>query len=130
MLLGEESKLCGTESKTEMANFVGEVKSQVPSFLQCKLCDDIHPVYKCLVFKAMDLKSKENFVQENKLCVKCLRSFHLGNCRDVSSNNACPKCSPAAYHNSVLCPGNMANKSKQATEKKPTTGDWANDEWD
>lgn len=118
MLLGEESELCESTSNMELANFVSEIKNQVPPFLQCKLCKDIHPVYKCLVFKGMDLKSKQDFVAKNNFFVKCLRQSHVGNCRDASSNNECPKCPPNTFHNSVLCPENLANKNKQLPEKK------------
>lgn len=127
MWLGEESKaseepnkseLCGATNKKELDKFVGEIKLKMPTFLQCKLCSDIHPMYKCSEFKAIDLKSKERFVSENNLCVKCLRHFHVGKCRDDTCNNECPKCSPATFHNSVLCPKNMMNTIKQATTKK------------
>lgn len=127
MWLGEEGRLCVETSKCEMVDPFNKEKEKVPAFLQCKLCEYIHPIYKCLVFKAMDLGSKEKFVMQNNLCVKCLRSSHLGNCRDVSSNNACPKCSPFTYHNSVLCPKNMSNEIKQTPAKKSSED--GGDEW-
>lgn len=130
MFLGEESKLCDSTSKMELANFVSEVKNQVLSFLNCKLCKDIHSVNKCLVFKGMDLKSKQDFVADHHLCVKCLRQSHVDRCRDALCNNECPKCPSATFHNSVLCPENMANKSKQLPAKATKTSNWTTEEGD
>lgn len=127
MWLGEESKTCSETNKWDVEAF-GQNKKSVPSFLQCKLCEGIHPVYKCLVFKAMKLGEKEELVLKNNWCVKCLQPAHLGKCRDDLSNNACPKCAPTTFHNSILCPKNIANVSKQISTEVRATVEC--DEWE
>lgn len=82
-----------------------EAKKEAPQFLQCVLCDGIHPRYKCDAFKAMTLEQRLSHVQSEGLCVRCLREMHNGYCKDESCNLPCPTCAPEreVYHNRFLC---------------------------
>lgn len=82
-----------------------------PEHLQCVLCNDIHPVYKCESFKAMNITGRKNHIKNNGLCERCLRKKHEGQCEFKKCNEPCPKCKPAiVYHNSTICPNKELNK--------------------
>lgn len=120
-----------TQAKPKPEAFVSsvqalqEAKRNVPSFLKCTLCDGIHPIYKCEMFKGMSLEQRNTHAELEELCRKCLRTNHQGPCVQTKSNESCPSCAPMTlYHNSMLCPKNTRNKSANAIPKH----DW-NDEW-
>ncbi|XP_031637717.1 uncharacterized protein LOC116350124, partial [Contarinia nasturtii] len=80
-------------------------KRSYPDFLQCVLCENIHPIFRCECFIAMNLSGRKNHVAEHQLCVRCLRNSHTGPCARKECNEPCPKCKPDnKYHNSLLCP--------------------------
>lgn len=80
-------------------------KEIVPDFLQCVLCDDVHTIFNCDIFREMNLAGRLNHVAEHNLCVKCLRKSHTGRCKNKRCNEECPKCKPEKkFHNSWLCP--------------------------
>lgn len=97
-----------TNPSTKQYNFKHqnfENKQRVREFLQCVLCDDIHPIYRCESFKAMNLTDRKEHVNQNNLCQRCLRKNHDGRCDRKENNEECPKCKPASkFHNSLLCP--------------------------
>lgn len=72
--------------------------------LKCELCSEAHQLFKCEVFKAMNLNGRKKHISDHDLCEKCLRDNHSGPCRNKFSNNACPRCLPEKkYHNSMIC---------------------------
>lgn len=83
-------------------------KANAPLWKQCTLCDDIHGRYGCPVFQAMGYTQKWAHVQQEGLCVKCLRHYHEPRpCENKLSNENCPLCyqqGVITYHNSQLCP--------------------------
>lgn len=86
-------------------------KGQIPDFLDCKLCGQVHPLYKCNLFKAFYLWKKLKHVQENALCKRCLRKRHSGDCTNPKCNLPCPQCMPLRkFHNSTLCPKQEYNR--------------------
>lgn len=90
----------------------------IPDFLQCTIagCDEVHPLYRCESFEAMNLNARKIHVIENDLCEQCLRNRHDGRCQNPKSNEECPKCKPASnIHNSMLCPNADLNQ-KMANE--------------
>lgn len=105
-----------------------EAKKQAPNFLQCKLCDGIHPLYKCDVFKSLSLGERLSFAQQEMLCERCLRPGHDGYCVKDSCNRVCPSCLPreSVRHNSYLCPV----KYEQDRWMKDMAGkEWADESW-
>lgn len=97
------------------SNTLAEEKAKSPAFLQCKLCPRIHPAYKCDVYKALPLHKRVEYVKNQKLCVKCLRSQHTGDCVDAKSNKHCPICQVEVFHNSTLCDTKAAKEGKQTS---------------
>lgn len=79
-------------------------KKNQPIWLQCVLCDGIHPRFGCDIYNGWALDRKEFHVQEQHLCVRCLRQNHPGDCVDPKCNRPCPKCNDGTKHNSTLCP--------------------------
>lgn len=73
-----------------------------PEWLQCVLCNTIHTLFRCDVFKDMNLNGRKNHVQQYNLCDRCLRKRHTGQCEVSRCNKECPRC-PGKYHNSFLC---------------------------
>lgn len=107
-----------------------QAKGDVPEYLKCKLCDGIHPLYKCDEFTSKAFDQRWIYVRSEQLCVKCLRQNHNGNCEVASCNLPCPSCAPSkVFHNSKLC-GNKKDK-KQSEVKPMPRKDWANEQnWD
>lgn len=92
-------------------NALEDEKKRSAKFLQCSLCINIHPLYKCDVFLQMPLPEKQMHVSLKKLCVRCLRSAHPSSCWNEQSNLPCDKCKPMIeYHNSALCPKSVVNQ--------------------
>jgi len=80
-------------------------KSKQPKFLQCVLCPGIHPVRKCDNFTIKNIDERYEHVADHRLCVRCLRPDHDGDCLDSKCNLRCPNCVPKVlFHNSLLCP--------------------------
>lgn len=103
-------KRSGTHNQEAEANN----KKDLPEFLQCVLCDEIHPIYRCNNFKAMDRTDRLNHVSKHDLCIKCLRKNHTGECVAEKCNEECPRCWPEnELHNSMLCPNNLNIKSRK-----------------
>lgn len=104
------------QDQQKAGNTSGDDKANAPGFLQCDLCDGVHPKYKCKVYLEMSLSDRLLNVQEQSLCVKCLRKKHQGGCADPRSNQSCPKCAPQAlYHNSSLCPKQVNQAETRTT---------------
>lgn len=86
-----------------------EEKRKAPSHMQCTLCELVHARYKCDVYLEMQFVDKWRHVENEGLCVKCLKSRHGHTpCDNRLSNEKCPACyqeaRKIAYHNSTLCP--------------------------
>lgn len=79
---------CQNESDTDHS----KEDSYIPEYLDCALCDKIHPIYRCDIFRAMSLNDRKNHIEENNLCVRCLRRNHYGPCIRPQNNDECPKC--------------------------------------
>lgn len=108
-----------TASKCEQSRAMKNVQSQqawddekrrAPEFMQCKLCDGVHALYKCEVYVGMGYRQKWQCVKDYKLCQRCLKKDHLGSCENKLNNEKCQKCYESgysrtvSYHNSSLCP--------------------------
>lgn len=130
----QTSGLVHTDGDGEKKAFVTSVqslrvaKSQAPRFLQCSLCDGIHPRYKCDAFKQMSLAGRQAHVSSESLCEKCLRENHRGDCQQEKCNRSCPSCMPAtAYHNSLLCP---KRERQEAEFKAKANVNWNDESWE
>lgn len=101
--------------------------ADVPDFLQCDLCNDMHPLFKCEIFKTMSLTGRKSHVIEKNLCEKCLRPNHSGDCRKRQCNIPFPNCKPETrYHNSWLCQNrelNMRMNMLKSDNKRRRKGD-------
>lgn len=127
-----------TQAKQEKNRFPHQNKyaqqlsnKSAPDFLNCKLCSNIHPIYKCDVFKAMNFAGRKDYVIQANLCYRCLRPNHGDTeCNKSEPCKPCPKCPQKTYHNSWLCPTKEAdirsallaveNESKKAKAVKRT----------
>lgn len=93
-----------SQAKFTTMQALAVAKLEAPIFLQCILCDGIHPKYKCTVFIEMNFAARWAHVRAEKLCEKCLRPAHQGKCVAPGCNKPCPHCMPSVvYHNSLLC---------------------------
>ncbi|XP_055309640.1 uncharacterized protein LOC129573278, partial [Sitodiplosis mosellana] len=103
-LTTKENASSSKRAKRSERNF-GSNKNELPDFLQCVLCDDTHPIYKCENFISMSLAGRKNHAVQHNLCERCLRKNHNGPCVKKTCNQECPRCKSAVrYHNSLLCP--------------------------
>ena len=57
---------------------------------QCVLCNDAHPLSRCLRFRNMNVSERARFVEEQKVCSNCLRVGH--EIEQCLSNNRCLIC--------------------------------------
>lgn len=73
------------------------------TFSKCTLCPQSHQLFKCEVFKAMNLNGRRNHISEYDLCERCLQKSHGGRCSNKRSNDPCPRCGNNKYHNSMIC---------------------------
>lgn len=92
------------KQQTQQKSYPAMDKAQAPDFLDCALCDEVHPIYKCNKFKATDLNRRRNHVSQNNLCERCMRPNHRGDCKEPKSMEQCPDCRKGTRHNSWLCP--------------------------
>lgn len=101
-------------------NALANEKKHFAPFLQCNLCEFVHPKHKCPVYKQMTFHDKKNHVAAKDLCIKCVRPIHPGQCEDPSCNEKCPTCfkkkNITAYHNSSLCPTKEEEKQQRNEE--------------
>ena len=44
---------------------------------KCLFCSGVHRIWKCLAYKKLSYEDKKKFVQENRLCLKCLSRGHF-----------------------------------------------------
>lgn len=80
-------------------------KQAPPEYMQCKLCDSIHPLHKCEVFKGMSLNGRKDYVIANNLCYRCMRKEHgSSECNSMHKCEPCRRCPSRKFHNSLLCP--------------------------
>lgn len=107
------------KKQVELAQQHFERNESIPEFLQCILCEDIHPLYGCDVFRAMDFNERRNHVDRNDLCERCLRKNHSGRCKRKANNRKCPKCKPESkFHNSWLCPNSEIMRNSALLDRK------------
>lgn len=112
--------------ESDWSSTLAEEKANCPAFLQCKLCVGIHPIYKCKVYKSKSLAQRQKYVNDENLCVRCLKPKHTGKCLDAKSNNPCPVCANESYHNSTLCETKAAKAKAAKDNKQPSVSD---DDW-
>lgn len=67
----------------------------------CEACSGEHQLYNCEDFKALNLRSRKDFVERRNLCTNCLKQGHAAaNCYQ----GPCIRCPSRPMHNSILCP--------------------------
>ncbi|GFU11385.1 DUF1758 domain-containing protein [Trichonephila clavipes] len=74
------------------------VNSKKITVKPCILCQNSHPLYKCIAFQNMSVECRKKFVSNNKLCINCLR-LHSGACM---SKCKCTVSGCKGLHNSLL----------------------------
>lgn len=84
----------------------------------CEACSGEHQLYNCDDFKALNLRSRRDFVERRNLCTNCLKQGHTAaNCYQ----GPCIRCPSRPMHNSILCPTKDISKPvvvATATESK------------
>lgn len=112
------------KQQTQQKSYPLMDKAQAPDFLNCALCDEVHPLYKCNRFKALDLARRRKHVDQYNLCERCLRRNHRGDCSDPKSMEHCPDCRKGVKHNSWLCPTKEAKiLEAHMTRKRDASND-------
>lgn len=95
------------EPQNKAKRFKNRNKSydQFPTnFPKCALCPESHQLFRCDIFKAMNLNGKKKHISDHDLCERCLLKKHTGRCKNKKSNDPCPRCGPEkSYHNSLIC---------------------------
>ncbi|GFY15336.1 DUF1758 domain-containing protein [Trichonephila clavipes] len=74
------------------------VNSKKITVKPCILCQNSHPLYKCIAFQNMSVECRKKFVSNNKLCINCLR-LHSGACM---SKYKCTVSGCKGLHHSLL----------------------------
>lgn len=69
-------------------------------FIQCVVCQRLHPLFRCQKYLNMPLNARQNVVRMNELCRSCLSKGHYVN---TCKQTCCKRC-PNKMHNSTLCP--------------------------
>lgn len=69
-------------------------------FIQCVVCQRLHPLFRCQKFLNMPLNARQTVVRMNELCRSCLSKGHYVN---TCKQTCCKRC-PTKMHNSTLCP--------------------------
>lgn len=67
---------------------------------QCRLCDEEHPLYKCIKFRELAVKNRWQKAKDARVCIKCL-SMHDPKQKCSLNFDKCPVC--AKPHNRLLC---------------------------
>ncbi|GBM17688.1 hypothetical protein AVEN_168530-1 [Araneus ventricosus] len=84
-------------------------------------CDEIHPLYKCPIYKNMSVSERVEFVKSNSLCFNCLEkgNHRANNCRSKFLCGICKKKHHISLHyprqpktNKETISQNMSNQSK------------------
>ncbi|GBN56105.1 hypothetical protein AVEN_110858-1 [Araneus ventricosus] len=84
-------------------------------------CDEIHPLYKCPIYKNMSVSERVEFVKSNSLCFNCLEkgNHRANNCRSKFLCGICKKKHHVSLHyprqpktNKETISQNMSNQSK------------------
>lgn len=94
-------------------------------FKPCTLCNQMHPLHRCEIYRAMSLSDKWTQVDKDGLCRKCLFKYHQGPCLNPKCNEKCPQCikhGKTVYHNSSLCP--EAYSAPSSTPKPNNDDEW------
>lgn len=78
--------------------------------IQCKLCNENHPLYRCAKFRSLSVKARIQKAHDAKVCLKCL-SHH--DAKEICKFDKCPVCSKV--HNRLLC---YEDESRRNSEKK------------
>lgn len=130
-VLGDESRnIPNVVDEAGMATplHMSDAKQKVAKYLQCVCCDGIHPIYRCGTFLRLPLHIKKMHITDLKLCDRCLREEHDGQCKDPKQNNPCPGCLPdRQYHNSSMCP--KKHKSEFRERPGPSKKWQPDEEW-
>ena len=56
-----------------------EVKAETEA-VACYKCSEHHRLYECASFRNMSMNERWRFIQDNKLCLRCLRKHSLKRC--------------------------------------------------
>lgn len=75
---------------------------------ECEICKGDHQLYSCEDFKALNLRSRKEFVLSRGLCENCLKRGHR---IDGCFQGPCPRCPSRPKHNSLLCPTRDVNQT-------------------
>lgn len=85
-------------------------------FKPCKICNQMHSIYRCDKFRSLNLSNRRKSARENELCFNCLQSQHTSRECKMSACKRCDK-----KHNSLLCPENPTNQAVNVVQAKPKT---------
>lgn len=94
-------------SKTMSKAFLTDVKNT-----KCILCDEIHPLYKCTIYKNMFVSDRVEFVKSKYLCFNCLNNHNVSECRNKIFCSICRK----RHHISLHFPREQKINSLESNE--------------
>lgn len=80
---------------------------------QCPVCGvKDHSIYKCEMFRGMDVSSRREFVSKSRLCFNCLKGVHAA--RNCPSTNVCKGSNCKQRHHTLLCQNNQKQQTATA----------------
>lgn len=85
---------------TKRTRYASPTSPNSKNSVECIVCQQPHPLYRCETFLDMPLNARQNLVRTNELCRSCLSKGHYVN---TCKENCCKRC-PTRMHNSTLCP--------------------------
>lgn len=97
-------------------NYSDEKKSIANGPLKCPFtdCGQVHFLFRCPKYLALDRDNREKFLKKSRLCLNCLYPGHFVK---FCVKDGCTRCKQK--HNSTICPGNpFISKANSAKEKR------------
>ena len=80
----------------------------------CKVCNQKHPIWKCVVFKGMEHRKKWETAKKLGLCYRCLGKGHLGDSCTWNREcgiDGCKDRHHRLFHEEKVAPGSMEGKA-------------------
>lgn len=85
-------------------------EASTDSKVKCKVCSGAHGVWACDKFKGMTIKKRWYIAKENRLCFRCLSSFHHG--KDCPRSKTCDVDGCTRSHHRLLHDSNVGPKQE------------------
>uniref|UniRef100_A0A8D8QE31 Peptidase aspartic putative domain-containing protein n=1 Tax=Cacopsylla melanoneura TaxID=428564 RepID=A0A8D8QE31_9HEMI len=95
-----------------------EPASTPPSpHLSCPLCNETHPLFKCISFLKLDFPRRVEVLKNHNRCFNCLGTHRMSDCRSASTCQTCQK----RHHTLIHRESNFPSFSPPSTSQQEST---------